>query len=104
MQGGEDPLVPLAEQRGQDVLAHLFPPEAIRAVAARQIAGVEIYPVSVRSAVDPESAGPRSGGAKLEAPFQPVEIDPDGFNVKWKLGHDVPHGRVIYPKYNPKMG
>jgi len=91
MQGSEDPFVTLAEQRGQDVLAHLLAPEVIRAVAARQIAGVEIYPVSMRPAVDPESAGARPGGAKLEAPLQPVEIDPARFNVKCELGHGVLH-------------
>ena len=91
MKGGEDPLIPFAEQRGQDVLAHLLPPEVIRAVAARQIAGVEIYPVGVRSAVDAEAAGARPGGAELEAPLQSVEIDADRFKIKCELGHEVPH-------------
>ena len=35
MQGSEDPLVTLAEQRGEDVLAHLLTPEVIGAVTTR---------------------------------------------------------------------
>jgi hypothetical protein len=91
MKGSENPLVTLAEQRGQDVLAHLLAPEVVRAVAPRQIAGVEVYPVSVRSAVDAEAAGARSGGAELKAPLQSVEIDADRFRIKCELGHEVPY-------------
>jgi hypothetical protein len=82
MKGGEDALVTLAEQGSQDVLAHLLAPEVISAVAARQIAGVEIHPVSVRPTVDAESSWAPSGGTKLEAPLQPIEIDLERFHIK----------------------
>ena len=64
MNGSEDPLVTLAEQRREDVLAHLLAPEVISAVATRQIAAVEIYPVGVRPTVDAVSTGAGTGGAK----------------------------------------
>lgn len=86
MNGSEDPLVTLAEQRREDVLAHLLAPEVISAVATRQIAAVEIYPVGVRPTVDAVSTGAGTGGAKLEAPLQSVEIDLHRFYVKCELG------------------
>jgi hypothetical protein len=92
MKGSEDPLVTLAEQPGQDVLAHPLTPEVIGAVTTRQVAGVEIDPVRVGAAVDAEPSGSGAGGTKLEAALQPVEVDPDGFDVDSELWHDLPHG------------
>src|SRR5207237_8797112 len=41
----DHPLLPLAQQRGENVLADLLAPEMVAAVAARVGAAVEVHPV-----------------------------------------------------------
>lgn len=83
----EDPLIPLPEQRGQDVLAEPLAPQVVGTVAAWQVGGIEVHPVAVLASVDPEPARADPLGAEAKAPLQAVEIDADSFDVDGGLRH-----------------
>jgi len=92
MQGDDHPLVTFTQERGENVLADLFAPEMIGAVAPREIAGVQVDPVGVYSTFDPEPPGPDAVGAKPKAALQTVEIDTDRIEVDGKVGHGFLEG------------
>jgi hypothetical protein len=85
------PVMPLAQQCSEDVLAQLVAPQVIAAVAARVRRGVQVHPVVVLATghVVPPIAHPLA--LQQEAPPQPVEVHPThGIEVDLQLLHHVP--------------
>jgi len=87
LKGGKDLLIPLSQQRGEDVLADLLAPQVVGTVAPRQVGGVEVHPVGVLAAGDAESARTNALGPEPEATLQAIEIDADALDVDGGFGH-----------------
>lgn len=78
---GQDSLVALAKERGEDVFADLVPPEVVATVAARHAGSVEVDPVCVRAPGYVVAAGAGARSSELEAALQSVQVDPDGVEI-----------------------
>jgi hypothetical protein len=68
-------LIPLTQQRRQNVLTDALAPQVIATVAARVRSRIEVDPVVVRPTRNTVSAVADPFSAKPEAPFQAIEVD-----------------------------
>src|SRR5512133_1140939 len=74
-QRAHDAIVPLAQQRGEDVLAQLLAPQVVAAVAARVRRRVQVDPVILRAARDAVAAESHALAVQLQAALEPLEVD-----------------------------
>src|SRR5205085_2276031 len=82
----DDPVVPFAQQRGEDVLADPLAPQVIAAVAARMRGGVEVHPVIVLAAGHVVPAVAQTLTGQQQAAPQAVEVDAtSGIDVDLQL-------------------
>jgi hypothetical protein len=70
----DHPVVPLAQQRREDVFADLLPPQMIAAVTPRYRARVKIHPVLVIATSHQIATLTDPIAAKAETPFQTTEV------------------------------
>lgn len=88
-EGHEHPLITLAEQGRQDVLAELVAPQMVAAITAGQARGVEIHPVGVVASCNAIAAGSDAPALKSKAALEAAVIDGNGGEVDGGVRHRV---------------
>jgi hypothetical protein len=84
---GEDALIALPEQGGEDVLADLVAPEMVATITPRHVGRVEIHPVDLLATLDPVPPRADVRSVELQTALQAIRIDAERSEVDRGFGH-----------------